>query len=55
MSTITGQDPWSVEPGVLRVAHGIPNWVDRIKGCGNAVVPQVAAIALRRVFAEGVP
>lgn len=33
---------WESEPGVGRVAHGVPHWVDRIKGLGNAVVPQVA-------------
>ena len=32
---------WSVEPRVGRVANGIPNRVDRIKGLGNAVVPQL--------------
>ena len=31
---------WADEPGVGRVAHGIPNRVDRIKCLGNAVVPQ---------------
>ena len=31
---------WTVEPDVGRVAHGIPNRVDRIKALGNAVVPQ---------------
>ncbi|PAE17267.1 DNA (cytosine-5-)-methyltransferase [Virgibacillus sp. 7505] len=31
---------WSVEPDVGRVANGVPNRVDRIKGLGNAVVPQ---------------
>lgn len=31
---------WAVEPGVGRVAYGIPNRVDRLKGLGNAVVPQ---------------
>ena len=31
---------WPVEPGVGRVAHGIPNRVDRLKCLGNAVVPQ---------------
>ena len=31
---------WSTEPDVGRVAHGVPNRVDRIKCLGNAVVPQ---------------
>ena len=33
-------DNWPDEPGVGRVADGIPNRVDRIKCLGNAVVPQ---------------
>jgi DNA (cytosine-5)-methyltransferase 1 len=33
---------WAVEPGVDRVAYGLPGRVDRIRGLGNAVVPQVA-------------
>jgi DNA (cytosine-5)-methyltransferase 1 len=33
---------WAAEPGVGRVAHGIPARVDRLRGLGNAVVPQVA-------------
>jgi len=33
---------WQVEPGVGRVANGIPNRMDRLRGLGNAVVPQVA-------------
>jgi DNA (cytosine-5)-methyltransferase 1 len=32
---------WSVEPDVGRVAHGVPARVDRLKGLGNAVVPQI--------------
>lgn len=31
---------WKPEPRVGRVANGIPNRVDRLKGLGNAVVPQ---------------
>ena len=33
---------WAVEPAVGRVAHGIPKRVDRLKGLGNAIVPQIA-------------
>ena len=33
---------WPAEPNVGRVAHGIPNRVDRLKCLGNAVVPQWA-------------
>ncbi|MBJ7885961.1 DNA cytosine methyltransferase [Bacillus licheniformis] len=38
--TDDGGQRWPAEPDVGRVAHGIPNRVDRIKGLGNAVVPQ---------------
>lgn len=31
---------WKSEPGLGRVAHGIPDRVDRLKCLGNAVVPQ---------------
>ena len=33
---------WNVEPPVGRVANGIPRRVDRLKGLGNAIVPQIA-------------
>lgn len=36
------QDGWAAEPSVGRVAHGIPRRVDRLKGLGNAIVPQIA-------------
>ena len=36
------RDWWAVEPELGRVAHGIPNRVDRLKCLGNAIVPQVA-------------
>ena len=36
------QSWWAVEPPVGRVAHGISGRVDRLKGLGNAIVPQIA-------------
>ena len=33
---------WKPEPSVGRVANGIPRRVDRLKGLGNAIVPQIA-------------
>jgi len=41
---------WAVEPNVGRVAYGVPNRVDRLKGLGNAVVPQVAELVGRMVM-----
>ena len=38
---------WASESGLGRVAHGIPNRIHRLKGLGNAIVPQVAAEILR--------
>ena len=38
---------WPAEPGMGRVAHGIPNWSHRIQGLGNAIVPQVAETLIR--------
>lgn len=37
---LTSSNWWPIEPGVGRVAHGIPRRVDRLKSLGNAVVPQ---------------
>jgi len=42
---------WLPEPDVGRVAHGIPSRVDRLKGLGNAIVPQVAAALLVKIVA----
>ena len=36
------RNSWAVEPDVGRVAHGVPRRVDRLKGLGNAIVPQIA-------------
>ena len=40
-SELTGGTYWFSEPELGRVANGIPNRVDRLKGLGNAIVPQV--------------
>jgi DNA (cytosine-5)-methyltransferase 1 len=44
------RDHWAVEPDVGRVAHGVPNRVDRLRALGNAVVPQVAEWIGRRIL-----
>jgi len=38
---------WPTEPNVGRVANGIPNRSHRLKGLGNAIVPQVASEIIR--------
>ncbi|MDO3687353.1 DNA cytosine methyltransferase [Micromonospora sp. C28ISP2-4] len=38
----SGPDRWAAEPGVDRVAYGLPDRVDRLTALGNAVVPAVA-------------
>lgn len=43
---------WTVEPNVGRVAHGIPKRVDRLRGLGNAIVPQVAEWIIRQIVFE---
>ena len=37
-------DWWKVEPDVGRVANGVSDRVDRLRGLGNAIVPQVAEL-----------
>lgn len=39
---LDGRGWWADEPRVDRVAYGLPDRVDRVRGLGNAVVPQVA-------------
>lgn len=40
---------WEPEPAIRRVAHGIPYRVDRLRGLGNAIVPQVAYEIMRNM------
>ncbi len=39
-----------IEPGLMPLAHGIPNRVGLIRGYGNAIVPQVAEVFIRSFF-----
>ncbi len=41
--------PWAAEPLVGRVAHGLPGRLDRLRGLGNAVVPECAEVIGRVV------
>jgi DNA (cytosine-5)-methyltransferase 1 len=44
---------WAIEPAIRRVVDGVPRRVDRLRGLGNAVVPQVAYFVAQRVLASG--
>lgn len=44
--------PWSAEPSVGRVAHGVAARVDRLRACGNGVVPEQAARAFVEMWKE---
>jgi site-specific DNA-cytosine methylase len=37
-----GGNFWDIEPDVGRVVNGLPGRVHRLKGLGNAIVPQIA-------------
>jgi DNA (cytosine-5)-methyltransferase 1 len=47
--------PWAAEPGVDRVAYGVPDGIHRNRGLGNAVVPQVAEWIGRRIIESLTP
>jgi DNA (cytosine-5)-methyltransferase 1 len=42
---------WTTEPDVGRVADGVPRRVDRLRGLGNAIVPQCAEWIGRQLLA----
>lgn len=43
-SSQRNSDWWQTEPSVGRVANGVSDRVDRLRGLGNAIVPQVAEL-----------
>ena len=43
---------WEFEPNVGRVANGIPNRVDRLKGLGNSLVPAIPFIIGQSILEE---
>jgi len=46
---------WEIEPDIPRVAIGVPKRVDRLKGLGNAVVPQMPELIGKAIMqAEGI-
>jgi hypothetical protein len=45
-----GMEIWSLEPNVGRVANGGSARVDRLKGLGNAVVPQIPELIGRAIL-----
>jgi DNA (cytosine-5)-methyltransferase 1 len=46
------RDPWEFEPDVGRVAPRLPGDVDRLRGLGNAVVPQIPELIGNAVLAS---
>lgn len=44
------QRHWGTEPGVGRVADGVPGRVDRLKALGNSVVPQIPELIGRAIL-----
>jgi len=41
---------WTAEPELGRMAHGVPDRVDRLRAIGNAVVPQIAEWIGKRIL-----
>jgi DNA (cytosine-5)-methyltransferase 1 len=40
---------WEPESRICRVAHGVPSRMDRLKGLGNSIVPQLAYEILKEI------
>lgn len=46
----SGMEWWATEPAVGRVAHGVPDRVDRLRCLGNAVVPVIPELLGRTIL-----
>ena len=44
---------WPTESGICRISNGVPNRVDRLKGLGNAIVPQIAYEIITAIVSAG--
>jgi DNA (cytosine-5)-methyltransferase 1 len=51
LTSVVGADWWVIEPGMGRVADGVPGRVDRLRALGNAVVPQIPELIGRAIMA----
>jgi DNA (cytosine-5)-methyltransferase 1 len=47
--SVTATGALHSQPIICRMDHGLSPWLDRIRGLGNAIVPQVAAAILLRL------
>lgn len=47
---LSGRNEWPAEPDVGRVAYGVSARLDRLKGLGNAVVPQIPEMIGRAIL-----
>lgn len=48
-SVYPSRGAWPSDAGICRVADGIPARIHRVRGLGNAIVPQVAEVILREM------
>ena len=51
-SGCTDGGSWALEPRVGRVVDGLPHRMDRIRGLGNAIIPQIAYRIMMAIGAE---
>ena len=50
LSTLSWAESWHGEPELDRMDYGLPDRVDRLRGIGNAIVPQIAEIIGRAIM-----